>query len=334
MVKVQQRGLGRGLSALISETVPVTENAGQGVSAPASMVSGMQELLVGGIVPGKFQPRMRFSEESLRELAASIEKNGIMQPIVVRAVGGGKHEIVAGERRWRAAQLAGLTRVPVVIRELSDQQALELALIENIQRADLSPLEEALGYQRLLEEFGYTQDELASVVGKSRSHVANLLRLMTLPQEIKLMLDEGKLSMGHARALLGLPLNQALPIAEAVAQRGLSVRQVEALARNANGAPRIHRPRQSSPRVNMPHLPMQPKDADVIALEETLSASFGVQVSINDRGQGGEIVLAYESLAQLDEILRRLSSATSAASQERDIFEETLDEEEVAALIG
>ncbi len=303
MVKVQQRGLGKGLSALISDNYVATALTESAPSSPSS------ELEIMALMPGKFQPRTHFNEEHLHELAASIEKNGIMQPIVVRAsqVLPGKYEIIAGERRWRAAQMAGLSRVPVIVRDISDVQALELALIENIQRQDLTPLEEALGYQRLLEEFNYTQETLAETVGKSRSHVSNLLRLLTLPPEIKEMLEKGDLSMGHARALL--TAQDPITLARTAVSRGLNVRQVETLAREEQGQPRQQRPRggaEGRMSASRPAAPTAPKDADILALEESLSDNLGMRVCINDRGQQGEMTIAYESLAQLDDILRRL----------------------------
>lgn len=311
MVKVQQRGLGKGLSALISENYANTP-AAPAAKADAPASGGVQELKHGLIVPGKFQPRTRFSDEQLNELAVSIRKNGIMQPIIVRPVwrdGKAAYEIVAGERRWRAAGIAGLEAIPAIVREISDQQALELALIENVQRADLTPLEEAAGYQRLLEEFSYTQDELSSVVGKSRSHIANLLRLLTLPVEIKTLMDEGKLSMGHARALLNA--KNATEIAQMAVAKDLSVRQVEALARGGIPQPGQGTSRASQPRAHAPRSGNAdaPKDPDIIGLEMTISESLGMSVSIDDRGQSGEVVIIYESLTQLDELLRRLGGS-------------------------
>ena len=234
MATVTQRGLGKGLSALISENY---------VSPPAAAIKPTAETKAGGVYtlpvnklhPGKFQPRSQFDPVMLTELAESIRKNGLMQPIIVRPskTQAGKYEIIAGERRWRAAQMAGLEQVPVIIREIADKQALELALVENIQRQDLSPLEEAGGYQRLIEEFEYTQEELAATIGKSRSHIANLLRLLSLPEEIRGMLDNGELTAGHARALIGVP--GAVEMAHEIVRRGLNVRQTERYSRQAQG---------------------------------------------------------------------------------------------------
>jgi len=312
MVKVQQRGLGKGLSALISENYANTPPAASSASVSAEPATGgVGELKHNLIVPGKFQPRTRFSEEQLQELATSIRKNGLMQPIIVRPIwrdGKAAYEIVAGERRWRAAGMAGMESIPAIVREIGDQQALELALIENVQRADLTPLEEAAGYQRLLEEFTYTQEELAGVVGKSRSHIANLLRLLSLPEDIRSLLDDGKISMGHARALLNA--KNAGDLARMVVQKDLSVRQTESLARGgapAAGAPPQGRARGAAQGGNSrPGAAQAPKDPDIIGLEMTISESLGMSVSIEDRGQSGEVVISYESLTQLDDLLRRL----------------------------
>lgn len=294
-----KHGLGKGLSALITEgnTQPISTNAPQSKEGGVSTVPHIK------LHAGKYQPRTRFDETMLSELADSIRKNGMMQPIIVRPSDkqSGKFEIVAGERRWRAAKIAGLDNLPVIVREITDQQALELALVENIQRQDLSPLEEATGYQRLIDEFSYTQEELSTTVGKSRSHVANLIRLLALPEEVKEMLDSGKLTMGHARALLNAP--DPVTLAREIIKRGLNVRQAEEVSREVQGHEKRHVTRAGSPY----RKPIN-KDPDIVALEESLSENLGIKVSINDRGQSGEIILAYDSLAQLDEILRKLGS--------------------------
>lgn len=316
------KGLGKGLSALIGDNAAPVSPTRTAIARAENegMVSGPQEaqplptneLPVGDLRPGKYQPRRAFRPDQLQELADSIAKNGIMQPIVVRAIEEGGYEIVAGERRWRAAKLADLKTVPVIIRDLSDRVALELAIVENIQRADLSPVEESAGYQRLLDEFHYTQEELAETVGKSRSHVANILRLQNLPEELKEMLDKGELSMGHARALLGHP--EAVKFAHDIVQRGLNVRQAEALTRRDPQKP-IGRPRKAGQGGAVPLQGgysvggNQQKDPDIIALEETLSENLGLRVSIDDRGQSGQISIEYETLAQLDDILRRLGDS-------------------------
>lgn len=313
MVTVQQRGLGKGLSALISENYAAPAKAGS-PEKQAERAGGSYELPIAKLYAGKFQPRNHFSEENLKELSESIAKNGIMQPIIVRPSGEypGKYEIVAGERRWRAAKMAKLENVPVVVREIKDEQALELAIVENVQRQDLSPLEEAAGYQRLIDDFSYSQEEIATTVGKSRSHIANLLRLLGLPDKVKAMLHEGALSMGHARALLTVPNPSEL--ATLIVKKGLNVRQAEDAARDSQGIEKQARPRAASPstpRSSAPRTAQAPvaKDADILSLEETLSGNLGLKVSINDRGQQGEVVLAYESLTQLDEILRRLGGS-------------------------
>ncbi|MEQ1935302.1 MAG: ParB/RepB/Spo0J family partition protein, partial [Fimbriimonadaceae bacterium] len=231
------KGLGRGLSALLSESYSDSveeEREGQAAAASANTNSaapsgGSSMLPTDKLQPGRFQPRTRFDEEALAELAASVTRNGLVQPILVRPIDGNRYEIIAGERRWRAAQIAKLDIVPVIIRTLSDQQSLELALVENVQRQDLNPLEESAGYQRLMDEFGYTQEELSDTVGKSRSHIANLLRLLVLPEEVKSLMEEGKITMGHARALLRVA--KPVDIAREIARKGLNVRQTERLIR-------------------------------------------------------------------------------------------------------
>ena len=296
MAAATQR-LGKGLSALISE------NYVQPSKAKAEKnEGGMDTLPVAKLQPGKYQPRHHFDDKSLEELSNSIKKNGIMQPVLVRPSEkhAGKYEIIAGERRWRAAKMAGLAQVPVIVRDITDQQALEMALVENIQRQDLSPLEEAKGYQQLIEEFSYTQEKLASTIGKSRSHVANTIRLLSLPEEVKKMIAKGELTAGHARALLNAP--NPLELAREIVKGGLNVRDAEQVSRKAKGQEKTSKPRQR-------RVSDKPKDPDIIALEESLSENLGLVVSINDRGQSGEIILAYDSLAQLDEILRRLGNS-------------------------
>lgn len=308
----KNKGLGRGLSSLMGEAamaVPVNAPAGEVVAFNGDM-SGAVRLPVTQLQAGKYQPRRHFDELALTELADSIEKHGLMQPIVVRLIGKNAYEIIAGERRFRAAKLAKLTQVPVIIREVNDEEALELALIENIQRADLNPLEEAAGYQRLMDEFGYTQEKLAPVVGKSRSHIANLLRLLKLPEKIKARIDSGELTMGHARALLMAKDPEEL--AQQIVEIGLSVRQAEERAKDPVAAlsnallnPAKPKARPSAGVARSPH--DAGKSEDVLQLENMLAESLGLRVSINTRGgQAGEVVISYDSLTQLDEILRRL----------------------------
>ena len=300
MAAAPQRGLGKGLSALISDNQTTTAKP-----ANAPVASGQETLVVTQMMPGKYQPRTRFDDTSLSELSESIAKHGVMQPILVRSLPSGRYEIVAGERRWRAAKLAGLQRVPVIIRELTDKQTLELALVENVQRQDLGPLEESIGYQRLIEEFEYTQEELAAAVGKSRSHITNLLRLQSLPEEVKKMLDKGELTMGHARALL--TSDNPVELAKKIVSEGLSVRDAERFAKGAvkQGLEDLKGKTAKAPRT------ATPKDADILALEASLSESLGVKVSITDRGQSGEITISYDSLSQLDDVLRRLGESAS-----------------------
>jgi ParB family chromosome partitioning protein len=283
--EARRRSLGRGLSALFQAEQPV--------SAESPDTRALRTLPIDKLSPGRLQPRRRFSDEELEALAASIRVNGILQPILVRPVaGGGGYEIVAGERRWRAAQLARQHEVPVLIRELDDRSALELALVENIQRQDLTPIEEAEGYHRLIEEFGYGADDLARHLGRSRSHVANMLRLLTLPQPVRAMLEEGALTAGHARALVNAPQCEAL--ARRVVAEGLSVRATEQLANAAKSAAGAAR---------RPH---PPKSADTLALERRLGLLLGLAVKIEEQGESGRLVLSYKTLEQLDDLVTRL----------------------------
>lgn len=295
------RGLGKGLNALISENYVQPAAAAK---AADSAVGDIHTLPINKIHAGKYQPRSQFEETALKELADSIKKNGVLQPVLVRPSDKhpNKFEIVAGERRWRAAKLASVAVIPVIVREINDQQALELALVENIQRQDLSVLEEAKGYQRLIEEFKYTQEKLASTIGKSRSHVANIIRLLTLPEEVKKMIDKGELTAGHARSLIGA--KNAVELAKQIVKGGLNVRETEDETRKAKG--KSKKPKKPSSSASVPS--GKPKDADILALEESLSDNLGLKVSINDRGQSGEIIIAYDSLKQLDDVLKRLSS--------------------------
>lgn len=284
----QRRGLGRGLSALLGD---------HGEEASADSPKGVKSLPIGDIHPGRFQPRRHFDEERIADLVESVREKGVLQPLLVRRdpEDEASFEIIAGERRWRAAQLAQLHEVPVIIREFSDREALEVALVENLQRQDLSPLEEAEGYRRLLEEFEHTQEDLARAVGKSRSHVANTLRLLALPDPIKALMDDGKLTAGHARALL--TAKDSVKLAQQVVAKGLNVRQTEKLVqqpgRKAEGSTRSK--------------PAEVKDPDTAALERDLQEILGLKVNIRFFGKGGELTLQYGSLEQLDDILHRLS---------------------------
>jgi ParB family transcriptional regulator, chromosome partitioning protein len=278
----RKRGLGMGLSALLGTS--------DDPSLPASDTP--TRVPIEFLQPSPLQPRRRFTENELAALADSIRAKGVMQPLLVRpaADGGTRYEIVAGERRWRAAQLVGLHELPVLVRPLSDGETLEVALIENVQRQDLSPLEEAEGYRRLIDDFGHTQDALARALGKSRSHIANLLRLLGLPGQVRGMLEQGDLSAGHARALLGARDPEAL--ARSVVARGLNVRQTEALVRSDSArAP-------SARRVE--------KDANTVSLERDLSARLGLKVTIRPKGGGGTLRIAFHSLDQLDGLIQSL----------------------------
>ena len=286
-----RRGLGRGLSALMGEAA-----IEQPTTPGAPRAAGVQALPVGLIEPNPDQPRRHFDEEALDELAASIAARGLIQPILVRPLAvTGRYQIVAGERRWRAAQRARLHEVPVIVRELTDTETLELAIVENVQRQDLNAIEEAEAYQRLIKDFGHTQDALGKLVTKSRSHVANLLRLLDLPRPVRDLVADGRLSMGHARALITAPNAEAL--AEEVLRRELSVRDTEKLARAGKSVARQPR----SPGGG------SVADADVSALERQLGDILGLKVSIEHGEKGGRISVAYSTLDQLDLVCQRLS---------------------------
>ena len=279
-----RRGLGRGLSALL----------GEAAAPDAEPSEGTLTIPLDSVRANPHQPRRRFDEAELSELAQSIREKGVLQPILVRqAADGGGYEIVAGERRWRAAQQAGVRSIPALVRSFSDAEAIENAIVENVQRADLSAVEEAEGYRSLAERFGRTQAQIAATVGKSREHVANALRLLQLPAPVQTMVREGRLTAGHARALIGLP--NAARLAEDIVARGLSVRQAEALAKpGRDGGARPSRPRAA-------------KDADTASLESDLSDALGLKVEIRGDGEAGEVRVRYESLEQLDEVCRRLT---------------------------
>lgn len=281
-----RKRLGRGLAALIGEIdSPVNEIK--------KVVPAEDKLAVELIRPNPRNPRRSFADSDLADLAQSIRSHGIMQPVVVRPTGTNEFELIAGERRWRAAQRAGLAEVPVIIRNVDDRVALELAIIENVQRSDLNPVEEASGYQRLMDDHGYTQADLAEIIGKSRSHVANTLRLLKLSSAIQDMLVDGLLSAGHARALV----TAANPgeLARRIVDQGLSVREAERLAQDPDPA--------SEPR---PKPAETAKDADTEALQKLLSDVTGMAVAIRHRERGGEVRIAYRTLEQLDELCRRL----------------------------
>jgi ParB family transcriptional regulator, chromosome partitioning protein len=285
-MKKRPGGLGRGLSSLLGE-------AAQEAPIGGGSRAGVQSLPIASIEPHPGQPRRVFREEALGELAASIQERGVIQPIIVRPHGH-RFQIVAGERRWRAAQKARLHEIPAIVREFSDTETLEVALIENIQRQDLNAIEEAEAYQRLIDEYGHTQEVLGGLVGKSRSHVANLLRLLDLPATVRAHVESGALSMGHARALVSSSDPEGF--AEEVIRRGLSVRETEKLAQ----ADKPKKPRQ-------PPVEYKGASADVAALERQLGDMLGLKVAIKHSPKGGTVTLHYSSLDQLDMICQRLS---------------------------
>jgi len=283
--EARRHGLGRGLSALIGDEAPAPR---------AESSRGARTVPTAFLRPNRFQPRKSFAPQELQDLANSVREKGVLQPILVRPVAGDANafEIVAGERRWRAAQLAKLHDVPVVVREMADGEALELAIIENVQREDLNAIEEASAYYELMDRFAYTQDRLAQEVGKSRSHIANTIRLLRLPETVKAMIREGKLSAGHARTLIGAADPEAR--AHDIIRDALNVRQAEQRSKSKSG-------RSPSAR---------PKDADTRSLEESLSNRLGLKVQILHKGEsGGEVRIAYRSLEQLDDLIRCLSKA-------------------------
>jgi ParB family transcriptional regulator, chromosome partitioning protein len=279
-----ERRLGRGLSALFGE------EAGA-IADPSHTV---HHVPVEFLYPSRYQPRRNFDAENLAALVESIRAQGILQPLLVRPHPElpDQYEIVAGERRWRAAQAAQLHEVPVVLRELADREALEIAIVENVQRQDLSPLEEADGYRRLLEEFSHTQEDLARAVGKSRSHIANMLRLLTLPPDVRQLLEEGKITAGHARALLGV--EDAGELAKEIVRHGMSVRQVERAAKA-----RALRPHHAASLYGA-------RDADTASLERELTQLLGLKVQVVFSGEGGMLTVHYRTLDQLEDVLRRL----------------------------
>jgi ParB family chromosome partitioning protein len=284
-----RRRLGRGLAALLGDMAePET----------ASVGTGTKRVPIEFIRPNPRNPRRSFAEPELSELAASVKEKGLLQPILVRPAksAANSFEIIAGERRWRAAQKAGLHEVPVLIQDVSDKEALELAIIENVQRSDLNPIEEAFGYEQLIAEFAYTQQDLGQVIGKSRSHVANTLRLLKLPDSVKDHLREGRLTAGHARALV--TADDPVGLAARIVEHGLTVRDAEALAQ----APKAETARAPAPR--------RPKDADTKVLEKLLSDLLGLAVTIDHKENGGgDVRIRYRSLEQLDDVVRRLKQA-------------------------
>ncbi|MBY6049299.1 ParB/RepB/Spo0J family partition protein [Vannielia litorea] len=285
----KKRGLGRGLSALMADVAPRDDSS----SVPTA---AERRLPIERVEPNPEQPRRDFEMEPLQELADSIREHGIIQPLIVRenSSKSGTYQIVAGERRWRAAQMAQLHEVPVIIRDFSDEEVLEVAIVENIQRKDLNPIDEAHGYRQLVERFGHTQEHLAKALGKSRSHLANLMRLLQLPEDVQRLLRDGRLSSGHARALI--TSENASELARTVVQKGLSVRDTEKLAKGGAQSKRQAKPRPS-------------KDADTQALENDLSANLGFKVSIEHAANGsGKMILSYRDLDDLDALCRLLTA--------------------------
>ena len=279
----KHKGLGRGLDALLG-----------GETRRVAGDEELSQLAIAALRPGKYQPRTRMDEASLAELAASIKARGVIQPIVVRPVGSGQYEILAGERRWRAARQAGLQNVPALVRDVPDEAALGIGLIENIQREDLNPLEEANGLRRLIEEFKLTHEQVASAIGRSRAGVTNLLRLLELAPAVQAMVQDGKIDMGHARALLGLSGARQVEVAGQVAQQQLSVRETERLVQQATAAPAAKR---AAPRL----------DADTRRLQEELAESLGAAVELKPRSGGrGSVVIDYSSLDELQGLVKRL----------------------------
>jgi ParB family chromosome partitioning protein len=271
----------------------------QSSGPPAGAESGPRSLPIDLVQRNPGQPRKHFDEGELAELSNSIRAHGVLQPILVRPIAGGKYEIVAGERRWRAAQRAGLHAIPAVVRELNEVEVLEIAIVENVQRTDLNPIEEANGFQALIDRFGRTQQEIADAVGKSRPHIANMLRLLSLPEDLQEMVRDGRLSSGHARAILTAPDPRGL--AHRAISEGLNVREIERLAQIAKDEK--HGPRASSAPA------FETKSADTRALEQSVSAALGLEVTITEKNGGaGDLKVSYKTLDQLDDVIRRLRS--------------------------
>jgi ParB family chromosome partitioning protein len=288
MAAAKRRGLGsRDLDVLLG---------GGDVAAETSMPGDeLRTLPVDRLTPGKYQPRREFDEEKLAELAASIKAQGLIQPIIVRPIGVNRYEIIAGERRWRASQLAGLAEIPAVVREIADPQVAAMTLIENIQREDLSALEEAQALRRLIDEFKHTHEQVADAIGRSRPAVSNLLRLLDLPDEIKRLLKEGRIETGHAKALLALDSALALGLARQTAAHGWSVRELEAAARKAQTAPQGKAKKAAT------------RDADIVTLERELSEKLAARVAIQHGSNGrGKLVIGYHSLDELEGILEKI----------------------------
>lgn len=295
----KKRGLGRTLETLLSGSAPSSENDSQPIENKEN--SGIARLPVTSMAPGQYQPRRDFDDESLQSLAESIKSQGILQPIVVRKLASGNHEIIAGERRWRAAQLADLKEVPVIVKELSDEHALAIGLIENIQRENLNALEEAIALQRLVDEFQLTHQEVAQSVGRSRATVSNMLRILSLNPDVKTLLEHGDLELGHAKAILALSGQKQSAIARVVVAKGLSVRETEKLVK------------QTLNPVVQPAKEKVTLDPDILRLQKRLTDRLGAEVSIQVHNKGkGKLVINYNSLDELDGILAHIESTEAA----------------------
>lgn len=283
--------LGRGLAALIGD-------GGEPEEAAVAQAKGQRMVAIELITANPRNPRQQFDDAELEDLSRSIRENGIVQPLIVRVDPGdpGRYQLIAGERRWRASQRAGIHDLPCVVRDVNDREALEIAIIENVQRADLNPLEEARGYQKLIDDYDYSQNEVARIIGKSRSHVANTLRLLKLPETVLAYLRSGQISAGHARALIGMPDPESA--AKQIVEGRLSVRDAERQAQSAEGSGRKKKSASGDD-----------KDADTLALERRLSDVLGVRVGINHRGERGEMRIRYGNMEQLDDLCRRLERA-------------------------
>ena len=317
--KSRQR-LGRGLASLIGAGASAPARPGQGFGAQAEQPSppaipAERHIPIDAISPNPNNPRRTFHEADLDDLTASVRNHGVVQPLLVRPRPGEPNafEIVAGERRWRAARAAGLTEVPVVMREIGDRQSLEIAIIENVQRADLNAVEEALGYEMLINEHGYTQADLADVLGKSRSHVANTLRLLKLPEEVRTMVASGTLSPGAARTVV--TAEDPVSVAKQIVSRGLSVREAEELARQPAAGETAKRKKVSGGKSQPKAAPAPEKDSDALALERLLAELLGMPVEIDVKGEGGSIRIEYADLEQLDEICGLLQTRVQRGSE-------------------
>lgn len=296
----KRKSLGRGIGALLGDDdIDFNDISESGIGSEKKEHKNTDKIDINSIVAGKYQPRTEFDAEALNALAESIREKGVLQPLLVRKQGD-KYELIAGERRWRASKIAGLREVPVIIKEMNDQEVLEVALVENLLRENLSAIEEAEGFQRLINEFSHTQEALSQIVGKSRSHIANMLRLLGLPEEVQVLVRENKLSAGHARALIGL--DNAYALAEAIIKKDLSVRQVEDMVAKLKAGKK--------------EKPSKTKDEDLAEIEKSLNKELGLRIKISQSKQGGgKVVLQYASVAELDMIIEILEQKKSQATQ-------------------